>query len=88
MVKYYKKEQDGKLLFLRVTEIRGQENRLLQDLEVVPIRDDIRLEYGTYYMDEIKRDEFTDLVKEYNLGLIKSPSVVSVPESSHILDSL
>lgn len=72
-IKYYKRVEDSKLIFLRVTEVQGNEEFLLEDLEVVKLRPELRYAFGVNKMQNIKLDEFQDLMKTYNLGLTSQP---------------
>lgn len=79
-IKYYKRVEDSKLIFIRVTRAFEGIELLVQDLEVVKMRAEDRYEYGIDKMQHIDTEEFYDLVNKYNLGLPISQPLAAAPQ--------
>lgn len=80
MHKYFKHEDSsGALEFIRVVEVKNNVSTFLSDIEVRPLNPNYRFEV-TNEMKEITRDEFLELVKTYNLGLIPDSEAVVPPQ--------
>lgn len=80
MLKYFKRVEASKVIFLRVTKTEGTKNILVEDLEVVKMR-----YYERYFLQtqEIQYDEFTTLVKDYKLGINAAMEESSAPSHVH-----